>query len=380
MKALTNKEFIQKAKEIHGDKYDYSLVEYKNARTKVKIICPIHGIFEQTPDSHINRKTECPKCGHSTEKNRGIKDNLKTFIQKAKEVHGDKYDYSLVEYKNSSTKIKIICPKHGVFEQTPNNHLSGCGCLSCSFLNKASAKEQFIEKARKVHGNKYDYSLVDYKNNYTKIKIICSKHGVFEQTPDCHSRLGAGCPHCKSSKGEQKINLFLKERNILFVRNKTFDDLKDKKFLSYDFYTPEYNLLIEYNGKQHYKENSFKRHDLKLQRHHDWLKRKYAKNHNIKLLTIPYWDYKIIENILEENLMADEKITYDIKEHIGVISKNEKTNWQKEINLISWCNHPEKYDIRDWCRADDGVIKMGKGLTLTKEEALKLKELLATIN
>ena len=171
-----------------------------------------------------------------------------------------------------------------------------------------------------------------------------------------------------------------KERNIIFVRNKTFDDLKDKKFLSYDFYIPEYNLLIEYNGKQHYKENSFKRHDLKLQRHHDWLKRKYAKNHNIKLLTIPYWDYKIIENILEEKLMADEKITYDIKEHIGVISKNEKTNWQKEINLISWCNHPEKYDIRDWCRADDGVIKMGKGLTLTKEEALKLKELLATIN
>lgn len=135
-------------------------------------------------------------------KNRGIKDNLKTFIQKAKEAHGDKYDYSLVEYKNSSTKIKIICPKHGVFEQTPNNHLRGCGCLSCSFLNKASAKEQFIEKARKVHGNKYDYSLVDYKNNYTKIKIICSKHGVFEQAPDCHLRLGAGCPHCKSSKGE----------------------------------------------------------------------------------------------------------------------------------------------------------------------------------
>ena len=239
MKTFTTEEFIQKAKEVHGNKYDYSLVDYKNAKTKVKIICPIHGEFEQKPNDHLNKRG-CRKCGY--EKN--IKNNSITteeFIKRAKEVHGDKYDYSLVDKSITTHKnIKIICPIHGEFEQIAWNHLCGHGCSICS---------------KKVY-----------------------------------------------SKGEKNIRNFLLNNNIDFQQQKTFEDLKDKYKLSYDFYIPSKNLLIEYNGEQHYKKSSFKHHDLKMQRHHDWLKRKYAKKNNIELLTIPYWNFKIINEILEEKL------------------------------------------------------------------------------
>jgi len=107
----------------------------------------------------------------------------KEFINRAEKIHRNKYDYSLVEYVNTKTKIKIICKKHGIFEQTPNNHLCGKNCPKCHDYNKLTTKE-FINKAEKDHGNKYDYSLVEYVNTKTKIKIICKKHGIFEQKPN----------------------------------------------------------------------------------------------------------------------------------------------------------------------------------------------------
>jgi len=187
MKRLTTEQFIEKAKTIHGDTYDYSLVEYKNNYTKVKIICPIHDIFEQRPNSHLNGNG-CPECSGTK------KLNTEEFIEKAKAIHGDKYDYSLVEYKNNSTKVKIICPEHGVFEQIPSSHLKGSGCSKCSGTKKLTT-EQFIEKAKAIHSDKYDYSLVKYKNNYTKVKIICPVHGTFKQRSGNHL-YGQGCPEC----------------------------------------------------------------------------------------------------------------------------------------------------------------------------------------
>jgi len=120
MKRLTTEEFIEKSIKVHGDRYDYSLVEYKNAHTKVKIICKEHGVFEQTPNTHLNG-SGCLECGGTKQL------NTKKFIKKAKEIHGKKYDYSLVNYINAKTKIKIICTNHGEFEQTPNSHLNSCG-------------------------------------------------------------------------------------------------------------------------------------------------------------------------------------------------------------------------------------------------------------
>ena len=136
-KHITTEEFIKRAKKIHGDKYDYSLVEYKNYDIKIKIICPIHGEFEQTPRCHIN--SECFHCYIS----KRIK-GTEIFIEEAKKIHGDKYDYSLVDYKNRFTTIKIICEKHGIFEQIPYAHLKGSICYKCYAKNKCENTEDFI--------------------------------------------------------------------------------------------------------------------------------------------------------------------------------------------------------------------------------------------
>ena len=164
-------------------------------------------------------------------------------------------------------------------------------------------KEDFIERAKLFHNNKYDYSLVEYKNARTKIKIICPIHGIFEQTPDNH--LKYGCKFCKESIGEKSIRLFCEKNEIIVEQQKTFKNLKDDFYLSYDFYIPSKNLLIEYNGKQHYKWNkTFQKslHDFHKQLHHDWLKRRYARDNNINLLVIPYWELKNITEILTNNL------------------------------------------------------------------------------
>ena len=192
---VTNKKSIgvfntleQKFSEVHGDKYDYSEVEYKGSLDKVKIICSKHGVFTQTPSDHLSGNG-CPKC-----KNKNKTKTIEQFIEEAREVHGDIYDYSLVEYKNNSTRVKIVCSAHGIFEQSPNSHLRGCGCSSCVGLRKKTT-EQFIIDARVVHNDRYDYTLVEYKNNKTKVKIICPAHGVFEQIPNDHLT-GCGCYNC----------------------------------------------------------------------------------------------------------------------------------------------------------------------------------------
>lgn len=283
-------DFIQKAKAVHGDRYDYSLVEYKNSRTKIKIICKEHGVFEQTPGNHL-LGAGCPKC------NGGFRFTTEEFIKQAKEVHGNRYNYSLVNYINSKTKVKIICKKHGIFEQTPASHiLQKGGCPKCATeetaRKQAFTTEKFIERANKVHSNKYDYSLVSYSNAHSKVKIICKEHGVFEQLAYCHLN-GSGCPYCASSKGEKLIRNYLLNKSIIFEEQKTFSDLKDKNYLSYDFYVPKRNILIEFNGIQHYVWQKYLQptyHDFLVQKHHDWLKRKYAKKNNIELVVITYED------------------------------------------------------------------------------------------
>ena len=293
MKKKSTIEFVQQAKLIHGNKYDYSLVDYKNNRTKVKIICNKCGKqFEQEVGSHLKYDgCNCYK----------INKNAENFIAKAKLIHGNKYDYSLVDYKNNSTKVKIICPIHGVFEQTPHDHLQKKQCKRCANVTNT---EDFIAKSKIIHNNQYDYSLVDYKNTRENIKIICPIHGVFEQKPYIHLQ-GSGCKICGDSKGEKRINTFLQNNSIIFEHPKEYEDLIDKRKLSYDFYVQKYNMLIEYNGRQHY-ENGFgeELHEWHKQLHHDWLKRKYAKSHNINLLVIPYWDFDNIEKILEDYLSS----------------------------------------------------------------------------
>ena len=200
----TTKEFIEKARKIHGDKYDYSKVNYTKNNVKVCIICPEHGEFWQRPDKHLAGHG-CPNCCKT-----GIKSNTDDFIKKSREIHGDKYDYSKVEYINNRTKVCIICPEHGEFWQTPNSHLNGNGCFECSYIERGKDKrlttEEFIEKAKKIHGDKYDYSKTVYSTWFEKVCMICPKHGEVWQTPASHLH-GFGCPKCHQSLMERYIPL-----------------------------------------------------------------------------------------------------------------------------------------------------------------------------
>jgi len=286
-KKLTMEKFLSKSKEVHGDVYNYSLVEYINSATKIKIICSIHGVFEQTPNNHISKSYKCPEC-----KRLGINE----FIERSKEWHGNKYDYSLVDYKNKKTKVKIICPKHDIFEQAPENHYAGSGCPKCNPMSLQTTKE-FILKANKIHKYRYDYSLVDYKGIYNKIIIICSKHKEFLQTPASHLR-GSGCPHCKESKGEIKVTKWLKKHNIVFKKQHTFKDCKNKRLLPFDFYIPYLNIVIEYDGKQHFEvvEAWGGEDRLSYIKKNNEIKTLYCKNKGIKLIRIKYDD--VAESIL----------------------------------------------------------------------------------
>lgn len=171
--------FIQKATKVHGLRYDYSKTIYIKNQTKICIICPEHGEFWQTPHNHLSGQG-CPKCAGV--KNY----TTLTWVEAAKKIHGDKYDYSKVVYERSNKKVCIICPEHGEFWQTPNNHLRKRGCFKCNKNHNRYNNEKWINEAKKIHGDKYDYSLVEYRGAKEKIKIICPKHGIFYQTPTNH--------------------------------------------------------------------------------------------------------------------------------------------------------------------------------------------------
>lgn len=279
----TKNTFIEKAKLKHNNKYDYSLVEYIKSKIKVKIICKNenHGVFLQTPNDHITGYG-CPKCA-------GRNKTTSDFINEAKLIHGDLYNYSLVDYKNTEKKIKIICREHGAFSQLSYSHLNGSGCPICFGTNKLTT-EEFIKKAKLIHGDKYDYSNSKYINHKTKINIICPAHGEFNQKTNCHLN-GSGCAKCFNSKGEQKIRMFLINNNIKFIEQYTFNDCKDINKLKFDFYLTELNVCIEYNGEQHYKFKTFfhqSKFNFESQQKRDKIKIDFCGKNNINLLILKY--------------------------------------------------------------------------------------------
>ena len=186
--------FIQKAKTIHGDRYDYSETFITGSRNEpVLIICKEHGKFTQRKDAHL-RGQNCKKCAYA-EMSVTRSSTRAEFIEKCLSVHGDKYDYSqIIDSILLDGKVEIICSKHGVFLQRRDVHLRGGGCPSCSGNKKHSIKT-FVDKSRKVHGFKYDYSNSIYINNETKLDIVCPRHGLFSQQPNSHFN-GSGCPVC----------------------------------------------------------------------------------------------------------------------------------------------------------------------------------------
>lgn len=280
----TTQQFIEEAKKIHGEKYDYSKVIYVTNKSKVHIICPIHGDFEQSPSNHLKGEG-CPKCA-----NKNI--TTEEFIEKAKEIHGNKYDYSKVTYYKNDKKVCIICPTHGEFWQTPSSHLCGSGCPQCGKERTTESKklstEIFIQKAREIHGDKYNYDKVNYINSTTKVCIVCPEHGEFWQQPDNHLQK-QGCPYCKQSRLETSIYTLLQKNNMVFETQKSFSWLKNTSTnfpLYLDFYLPTFNLAIECQGQQHFTPVTYfdgiEGFQKTLER--DKLKLSLCTEHNIKIL------------------------------------------------------------------------------------------------
>ena len=195
MQKLTTDEFIKRSDIKHNNKYDYSKSIYTGIHNPVTIICPEHGEFEQTPNNHA--KSGCVKC-HVQNQTKS-KDK---FVSDADEIHKNLYDYSTSEYTNTNTKVDIICKKHGLFSQTPANHLKGQGCPKCGKERMTLAQTHntniFISRAIAIHKNVYNYQKCNYIAAKIKVTIVCPIHGAFEQTPDSHLR-GQGCPSCADS-------------------------------------------------------------------------------------------------------------------------------------------------------------------------------------
>ena len=249
---LTTEIFIERSNKVHNNKYDYSKTIYKSSKCKVTIICPVHGEFKQQASGH-QKGRGCDACG-------GTKEILHDeFIKQCKEKHGNTYDYSKVVYINKKEKIIIICKKgHGEFKQCAGSHLKGgYGCSKCGKDKLAKlfsfTQEEFIEKAKKVHGDKYNYSKSDYKNNRTKVIIICKEHGEFKQTPLKHINTKQGCKRCCNSCGYSKaqiqwLNFLSVHKEIQHAETEGGEYSVPNTLYSADGYETKTNTIFEYHG------------------------------------------------------------------------------------------------------------------------------------
>ena len=262
--SVTTEIMIGRFKAVHGDRYDYSRVSFTTGHVKVTIGCGIHGDFEQSPYNHA-AGVGCPSCAR---KLRGLKKRSSNddFLKRLISIYGDKYDFSQMNFVKYAQKVKVICSVHGEFEILPVNLLKGRGCVHCgaerrgrynkdydvSPQSRVAARrieehaKDFIDRCRKAHGDKYDYSHTVYAGMRKKITVVCPKHGEFDQVAFKHLGVGQGCPSCATrvSKPETEIVDYLKSLGVAVItQNRTL--IKPAEL---DIFLPEFNTAIEYNG------------------------------------------------------------------------------------------------------------------------------------
>jgi very-short-patch-repair endonuclease len=330
MKKKTQEQFILEAKEIHGDKYDYSNVDYINVKTKVIITCnTCKNVFNQVPNSHLSGNG-CKKCANKLIGERSKIHTTETIVQKAKEIHGDKYNYSRVEYNGVNNKIIIICKQHGEFKQSPDCHINRKnGCKKCADIMNGKkhmiTTEEIIQKAKEMHGDKYDYSKVEYTGIYNKIIIICRQHGEFQQGANVHIR-GGGCTACVNKTETKLYEKIVPSFPTLITQFKQ-EWCKKISYLPFDFCIPEIKIIIELDGPQHFQQIS-NWSSPEEQFENDKYKEQSANNNG----------YSVIR-ILQEDVYYD---TYDwAKELYETI--NEIKNGDEIVNVYLCKNN--EYDI-----------------------------------
>ena len=362
-------DFVKKAREIHGDKYTYIESSWNGTATPVQAICPHHGNITLMPSSHLEG-SECLYCARALKEdsvsdvpkfevldvkyklvsnvdsvitnsvytfncskhgdynttylkylnkfyhgclecaNEGIRKDFDSFVKEASETHNNKYKYIKPEFMNRNQKVKIICPEHGEFEMLPYNHATGQGCPQCGILKVAEARtltnEEFISRAKEIFPEYY-YSNTVYKKNIEPISAICPEHGEFERIAQVFLQ-GYGCPKCRMNKSERLIYNSLKEiTNLEIIFGKRFKELNNKEL---DFYIPEFNLGIEYNGIAYHHSTPDSEH---LQNYFSLTRRDYlyhydkwrmAKDAGIRLISIPdfYWVDPIKQGIIKSKI------------------------------------------------------------------------------
>lgn len=292
--AKTKKYYVDKSNEIFDRFYNYDKFILINSATPGTIVCPIHGDFSLSFNKHICRKYGCPTCG-------AIK-RIKTHTKKQDEyidgcisTHGEIYDLSDVVYTKSRENVTPICRKHGKWEVNAASFLSGCGCPKCMVDKMVErntlTQEDYIKRCENTHHNIYDLSDVIFTRIQNYVTPICRKHGKWKTQAGSFAR-GHGCPHCKESRGEKIVAKILDEMSIEYIRQQRFDGCVGRhRKLSFDFYIPKYNLLIEYDGAQHFY-FSGKSWDTEenfvITKEYDAIKDLFCKKNNINLLRVPY--------------------------------------------------------------------------------------------
>jgi very-short-patch-repair endonuclease len=306
----TTEEFIEQANKIYNFRYTYP-EKYKGYNTQINIGCKIHGIFKLFPSNFLRLGCKgCPKCYYES-----ITKSTNIFVKQAINIYGSiLHDYSKVKYKTAKIKVEVICGVHGSFFILPTSYLKGNGCPKCSFSKsankRASSKEEFIGSSKRVHGTKkFGYSRVVYLNGHTKVELECFKHGFFKQTPNSNL-VGRGCPRCKNSQGETAVRVYLEKIGIHFKEKQTFSSCKYKRVLPFDFFVPTKNILIEFDGAQHFKpvkkwggKKAFNQTVLR-----DGIKTEWALKNGYTLLRIRYNEITRIPEILRKYLRVDRAV------------------------------------------------------------------------
>ena len=324
----TKFDFLKQARQVYGDDYDYSKVVYKGRDVPVLLTCRKHGEFKMSPRSLLIGRPDqsikphgCPECAGirklsvpSKVKKKQFEETDFDFLKEARMVHGDRYEYPVCPSKkfegNERVKIPIICKKHGIFYQYVFLHLAGSNCPVCANRHQSLEyrRNDFIQRAKERHGDKFSYRNVVYVNNDTPVSIYCKEHKrLFSVSPDTHLRGGGGCPYCSNSTGEIDVRLWLEEHGIDFLyqyRVPNSNSVLSLKYLVADFYLPKHKTIIEFQGQQHYFNishfygNSKRTFELQLLR--DETLRLYCKQNKLNLIEIKYDQQQSIPNILSQ--------------------------------------------------------------------------------
>lgn len=290
---MSRERFISKCLEVHGNKYDLSRVSYSGMSKRIEVVCPAHGPFFPAAGNFTGLGSGCPLCSRETV---GLKSRkpLDHYISRARERHGDRFSYPGISYKGRAAYLTVVCPVHGEFEQNAQDHITGEGCVKCSF--PLHSQETFVTLAKAAHNGRYSYEKSVYRKALEKVRIICPTHGEFWQTPSSHINDGQGCPRCAGvgpSSGQIEIAEFLREHAEVVLEERLAPSNK-----RLDLYLPAHSLAIEYHGLV-WHSTKFSKDPKK-----DHAKHKLAEAKGIRVIHIYQDEWKFRQEVVKRTILS----------------------------------------------------------------------------